>query len=224
MAGTAEGVTRCVGTHVAAVASALGAEAGEAFRNSASGNPMCEAIVKVGGASLSAASEVFEALGASTTEVVATGARVAAGAVSHKYGEGAGRAAEEGLGTAISATTAAINLSTLFRKSARAAASSAVESYSQQPSHTTPTMSCDDDVGSSEPQLFASEGAGARCGAAPKAPSLFWDERMLLHRPVPSDAALSRLSFGPSLHRSELHFVGSPRSCEVDDIMLDRSA
>ena len=54
----AQGVTHNVATHVAAVASAVGAEAGEFFRGTASGHPVREALVKVGGASIGAASEV----------------------------------------------------------------------------------------------------------------------------------------------------------------------
>ncbi|KAL3930566.1 MAG: hypothetical protein SGPRY_001487 [Prymnesium sp.] len=127
IAGSAEEATRCVGDHVAAVASAVGvmggaaneawlllhaAKAGEAFRGAASGHPVREAIVKlpnalkptppiipqqVGGASICAASEVLEALSSSTFEVVSSGATAASDAIGHRYGEDAGNAAQQGL-------------------------------------------------------------------------------------------------------------------------------
>mmetsp|Transcript_11593 Transcript_11593/g.38665 ORF Transcript_11593/g.38665 Transcript_11593/m.38665 type:complete len:364 (+) Transcript_11593:454-1545(+) len=118
VARAAEGITANVSLGVGVAASRAGAAAAERLGHNFEGTQtrLGAAIRAIGGASVAATREVFDALGQSGSQVCSSTAAVASGAVSHRFGEDAGRVTSSAL-CAVGSTVGAVhNVASLGRR------------------------------------------------------------------------------------------------------------
>jgi len=128
VATAALGLTSCVGESVAAAAAVVGAAAAERVAVVSRQSMTSAAMRTLGNASLSALTEVYEAVEMSSRQLASSGVVAASDAVSHRYGGNAGRVTHDAFAAVGSATQAAMHISSLGRKSlARVAAKSAAK-------------------------------------------------------------------------------------------------